>query len=98
VYETLTRNGRYRTATNNDVQYVHGHNGSRHSPLLWVMYGRQLNDATNREYRPLSYDHTQMWARDQYGRIDPFLPANRDLLTMIEWVDMGTQFSNTVGR
>ncbi len=98
VYETLTRTGQYRTATNNTMQYVHGHRGSRHSPLLWVMYGRQLNDTSNREYRALSYDHTQIWTRDQYGRIDPFLPANRDLLTLIEWVDMGTQFSNTVGR
>lgn len=98
VYETVTRSGQYRTATNNTMRYVHEHNGARHSPLLWVMFGRQLNDPSNREYRPLSYDHTQMWERDQYGRINPFLPANRDLLTLIEWVDMGTQFSNTVGR
>ena len=40
----------------------------------------------------------QLWAKDQFNRIDPFLPANRDLLTIIEWMDMGTQYSNTVGQ
>ncbi len=98
VYETVTRNSRYRTATNNQMAYVHDHNGAKNSPLVWVMFGKQLDDQSNRDYRPLSYDHTQIWARDQFNRIDPFLPANQDLLTMIEWVDMGTQFSNTIGR
>jgi hypothetical protein len=60
------------------------------------MYGRQLNNSSNSEYRPLSYDHTQLWASDQYNRIDPFLQANRDLLTIIEWADAGRQYSNTV--
>jgi len=98
VYETVTKNSRYRTATNNPMPYVHDHNGAKNSPLVWVMFGKQLDDQSNRDYRPLSYDHTQIWTRDQFNRIDPFLPANRDLLTMIEWVDMGTQFSNTIGR
>jgi len=65
---------------------------------MWVMYGRQLNNSSNTDYRPLSYDHTQLWTRDQYNRIDPFLPANIDLLRMIEWMDAGTQYSNTIGR
>ena len=72
--------------------------GARRSPLMWVMYGHQLNDANNTDYRPLSYDHTQIWAKDQYNHIDPFLPANRDLLTVIEWLDKGIQYSNTVSQ
>lgn len=97
VYETLTRNGRYRTPSNNQLQYVR-EDGARRSPLMWVMHGTQLNDPTNRDYRPLSYDHTQIWTRDQFNRIDPFLPANRDLLMMIEWIDAGTQYANTTAR
>jgi hypothetical protein len=62
------------------------------------MFGRQMDDPSNRSYRTLTHDHSQMWERDGNGRIDPFRPANRDLLTMIEWVDLGTQFSNTVGQ
>jgi len=65
---------------------------------MWVMYGRQLNNSNNTDYRPLSYDHTQLWARDQYGRVDPFIPANKPLLNMIEWLDAGSQYSNTIGR
>lgn len=97
VYDRLTRDGRYRTATNGTLLYVMD-TGARRSPLIWVMFGKQLNDPTNRDYRALSYDHTQLWQKDQYNRIDPFLPANRDLLTMIEWIDAGTQYSNTIGR
>jgi hypothetical protein len=97
VYDTLSVVTRYRTKTNRLLSYV-TEDGARRSPLMWVMHNRQLNDPTNTEFRSLSYDHTALWARDQYGRIDPFLPANRDLLTMIEWLDMGAQYSNTVSR
>jgi hypothetical protein len=72
--------------------------GARRSPLAWVMFGRQLNNANNTDYRPLSYDHTQIWTRNQFNAIDPFLPANKDLLTIIEWIDAGTQYSNTVSK
>jgi hypothetical protein len=95
VYDTLTGMSRYRTRTNRLVNYV-TQDGARRSPLMWVMYGRQLNDPNNAEYRALTYDHTQLWTKDQFGRIDPFLPANRDLLTLIEWLDAGAQFSNAV--
>jgi hypothetical protein len=98
VYERLTRNQNYRTATNQRRDYVNGQSGSRQSPFVWVMFGRQLDDASNRDYRTLSYDHTALWTKDQFNRIDPFIPANRDLLMMIEWIDMGIQFSNTIGR
>jgi hypothetical protein len=93
VYETLTSAG-YQTETGNDIDYV-TRNGARRSPLLWVQFGRQLDRTDNQDYRNLSYDHTQLWQKDAYGRIDPFLPANRNLLTLIEWVDMGIQYSNT---
>lgn len=98
VYETITQTGRYRTPSNNQLQYVRDHDGSRRSPLMWVMFGKQLDDSSNRDYRTLTYDHTQIWTRDQFGRINPFLPQNRDLLTMIEWIDAGTQYSNTIAR
>lgn len=97
VYERITQNGTYRTPSGSQLRYVRD-DGARRSPLIWVMFGKQLNDQTNRDYRTLTYDHTQLWTKDQYNRIDPFLPANRDLLMMIEWVDAGTQYSNTVSR
>jgi hypothetical protein len=95
VYDTLTGVTRYRTKTNRLVNYV-TQDGARQDPLMWIMYDRQLNNANNTDYRALSYDHSQLWTKDQYNRIDPFLPANRDLLTMIEWLDAGAQFSNAV--
>jgi hypothetical protein len=95
VYDSLTDVAKYRTPSGGSLEYVSS-GGARRSPLLWVMYGRQLNNSSNSEYRPLSYDHTQLWASDQYNRIDPFLQANRDLLTIIEWADAGRQYSNTV--
>jgi len=97
VYDTLTSVNRYRTARNNLISYT-TQNGARRSPLMWVMYGHQLNDPNNTDYRPLSYDHTQIWAKDQYNRIDPFIPANRELLEIIEWLDAGLQYSNTISH
>jgi hypothetical protein len=96
VYDSL-REARYRTPSAQTLEYVSPY-GARRSPLMWVLYGRQLNSSTGADYRPLAYDHTQLWERDGYGRLDPFLPANRDLLTLIEWMDAGAQYSNTVGR
>jgi hypothetical protein len=97
VYDSLTVVSKYRTKTNRLTSYV-TEDGARRSPLMWVMYHTQLNDATNTDFRVPTYDHRAIWAKDQFNRIDPFLPANRDLLTIIEWVDMGTQFSNAVTR
>jgi len=97
VYTALTEGARYRTASNSTLDYV-TQNGARQSPLLWVQYGRQLNRTDNRDYRTLSYDHTQIWAKDQFNHIDPFLSQNRELLMMIEWADMGVQYSNTVSQ
>ncbi len=94
VYERLTENG-YQTARGQQRDYV-TRSGVRHSPLMWVLYHRQLDEEDNEDYRPVNYDHTQLWARNADGLIDPFLPANRDLLTLIEWIDAGIQYSNTI--
>ncbi len=94
VYDSLMES-RYRTPSNNTLDYVSQY-GARRSPLMWVMYGRQLNNSNNTDYRTLSYDHTQLWQRDAYNRIDPFMATNADLLMMIEWMDAGAQYSNTV--
>ncbi len=64
--------------------------------MIWVQFGRQLDRSDNRDYRSLSYDHTQLWQKNTYGIIDPFLPQNQALLTIIEWVDAGIQYSNTL--
>ena len=95
VYEQLTDGDGYLTASGNRRDYVTD-DGARRSPLMWVLFNRQLNDPSNSDFRPLSYDHSQLWTRDGSGLIAPFLPANRDLLTLIEWIDAGTQYSNTV--
>jgi hypothetical protein len=94
VYDSLMAS-RYRTAGGSLTPYVTD-DGARRSPFMWVMFGRQLNSSTNTDFRTPSYDHTALWERNGVNSIDPFLPANRDLLTLIEWIDAGTQYSNTV--
>lgn len=98
VYERLTDNENYRTERSNNINYVTD-DGARLSPLMWVMHNRQLNRSMedgNIDYRETSYDHTQLWYSDNNGLIDPFHPLNADLLKLIEWIDMGTQYSNSV--
>jgi len=92
VYDRLTENGGYATANGNSRDYA-SRNGTRVSPLMWVLHGRQL-DGDNDEYRQTSYDHTQLWYKDGNGLIDPFAPQNSDLLKLIEWMDAGIQYSN----
>lgn len=93
VYQRLTEGNNYR----NDRDYVTD-NGARYSPLLWVMHNRQLDREDNRDFTVPSYDHRQIWVKDGNNHINPFDPANKDLLTLIEWVDMGTQYSNNVTK
>ena len=95
VYDTLTNVNKYRTKTSKFTTYA-TQSGARSSPLFWVMFNMQLNDPTTPDFRTPAYDHSAIWTKDQYSRIDPFIPSNRDLLTLIEWADMGTQYSNTV--
>jgi len=97
VYDTLTAVSRYRTKTGQAMPYVSQY-GSRVSPLLWVLFNAQLNNTNAPDFRTPSYDHSAIWAKDQYNRIDPFIASNRDLLTLIEWSDMGAQYSNTVAH
>jgi hypothetical protein len=97
VYDTLMNVNRYRTKSNRLMTYV-TQSGARVSPLVWVMFNQQLDNTSGPDFRPLSYDHSAIWARDQYSRIDPFIASNRDLLTLIEWADMGAQYSNTVSH
>ena len=63
-----------------------------------MLHNRQLGNGTAGLFRTLSHDHSAMWKQDDHGRIDPFAAENRDLLTLIEWMDMGTQFSNSTGK
>jgi hypothetical protein len=97
VYDTLMNVNRYRTKSNRLITYA-TQSGSRVSPLIWVMFNAQLDNAGSPDFRPLSYDHSAIWTKDQYNRIDPFIASNRDLLTLIEWLDMGAQYSNTVSH
>ncbi len=73
--------------------------GAARSPLVWVLFNKKLNPDAPAEILPktLSYDHTAIWAKDSAGVIRTFAEENRDLLRIIEWIDMGGQYSNTVG-
>ncbi len=101
IYESLTEAELYKTVDNKKTAYAHSY-GARFSPLAWVLLNKQLDKKSpagaNTQYRPTSYDHTQLWEKDSSGFIHPFLPGNKDLLRIIEWMDMGAQYSNTVGK
>ena len=96
VYFDLTREGGYQTAKSATRLSYATSDGARNSPLAWVLYNRQLARESGL-YRETSHDHSAMW-KDSTGRINPFAPDNRDLLKLIEWMDMGVQFSNSVRR
>jgi hypothetical protein len=102
VYAMLTRDNGYRrpSGSNNNggLAYVNSRGGARNSPLAWVLYGRHLGTSADSLFRPVSHDHSAMWKKDARGRIEPFAAENRDLLTLIEWMDMGIQFSNSTGK
>lgn len=98
VYRTLTRDGGYVTAKEGTrLPYVVD-DGIRRSPLGWVLYHRQLGDEKEVLFRLPSFDHSTLWKKDSTGRLDPFDRENADLLTLIEWMDMGAQFSNTIWK
>jgi|GEM_PF-1256797 len=99
VYDRLMREDGYRDTKGNRQPYVTSR-GARRSPLAWVLFNRQLVFKKNDEkvFRIPSYDHSGLWEKDSSGFIDTFAPANEDLLTLIEWMDMGAQFSNSVGK
>lgn len=98
VYETLTEGNRYVTAVAGQKINYATDNGARQSPLAWVMFNRQLG-GNKGQFKTPSYDHTALWEKDAAGaKPDVFAPANADLLLLIEWMDMGVQFMNTVPR
>lgn len=100
VYETLTTGNHYVTAsgTNNGVKINYAtDNGARQSPLAWVLLHKQLGRSNEKLFRTPSYDHTSLWTKDSAsGRIDVFTKENADLLTLVEWMDMGVQFMNSI--
>jgi len=101
VYDRLMDDNGYTPLNNGRKMAYVSTRGARRSPLAWVMFHRQLNaekgNATE-AFRIPSYDHRALWSKDSTTNfIDPFKAENRDLLTLIEWIDMGAQFSNSVG-
>ncbi|MGL1886641.1 MAG: hypothetical protein OCD76_09015 [Reichenbachiella sp.] len=102
LYNALTEeNNYYRMGRKDSVSYVSER--ARTSPLMWLLFNEQLNDDSNPDYVvrtdtiSTNYNHATFWRKNDQGLIDVFHEENRDLLTLIEWIDMGTQFSNSVG-
>ena len=102
VYEFLTDGSHYVTSagSNNNAKINYAtDNGARQSPLAWVLFNKQLSRKTEKLFRTPSYDHTDIWQKDSTtGRLDIFKKENADLLTLVEWMDMGVQFMNTATR
>jgi mono/diheme cytochrome c family protein len=102
VYETLTAGAHYRTAAatgDRDAKLDYAtDNGARQSPLAWVLFNRQLGRKNENLFRVPAFDHTTLWEKDSANHIDLFSKANTDLRTLVEWMDMGVQFVNTVPR
>lgn len=101
VYETLTDGSHYVTASTTDrnakMNYATD-NGARQSPLAWVLFNKQLSRTNEKLFREPQYNHSGMWQKETSGRIDIFSKENADLRTLVEWMDMGVQFMNTVGK
>ncbi len=90
LYHFLTETGNYK---NTGKEYV-TRLGARKSPLIWVMYNKQLGGVDG--YKGSTFDHSTLWTKAD-GRVNSFHPDNKDLLKLIEWIDMGIQYSNTTG-
>jgi hypothetical protein len=98
VYEKLTQGNHYVTAVANQKINYATDNGARQSPLAWVMLNKQLGGNKN-QFRQPSFDHSSIWAKDSAsGKLDVFAKENADLLTLIEWMDMGVQFMNSIPK
>jgi hypothetical protein len=66
--------------------------------LGWVLYNRQLSTQDGENlFRTSTFDHSTLWEKDEHGGIDLFAAENIDLRTLVEFMDMGAQFSNSVG-
>lgn len=95
VYKLLTDDAGYASAKSGTRLRYASSDGARQSPLAWVLFNKQLSNKNESLFRKSSYDHTVIWQLDSTGRMDPFAKENKDLLTLIEWMDIGTQFSNS---
>ncbi len=96
VYERLTKSGGYKTAKATSIEYA-SQNGARQSPLAWVLYNKQLNGSKD-AFRLSSFDHSSLWEKDSTtSHINVFNTKNKDLLALVEWMDMGVQYSNRSG-
>jgi mono/diheme cytochrome c family protein len=99
VYEYLT-SGNHYVSGQNKTNYATD-NGARQSPLAWVMFNRQLvkGNANTPAFKTPSYDHSALWQKDPAsGKIQVFAKENADLLALIEWMDMGVQFMNSIPK
>jgi len=96
VYSRLTSDGGYATAKSGTSRRYVSPEGARESPVAWVLFNKQLDGGSD-EYRKTSYDHTALWAKDSTGHVNVFAKENVDLLTLVEWMDLGTQYTNTNG-
>jgi hypothetical protein len=98
VYESLTEGNRYATAVSGQKINYATDNGARQSPLAWVMFNKQLGGTKN-QFKTPTYDHSEIWSKDSTsGKLDVFADGNKDLLTLIEWMDMGVQFMNSIPK
>lgn len=97
VYENLTSGNHYASADGKSSTNYATDNGARQSPLAWVMFNRQLGRTNEKTFRTPTYDHSGLWQKDAAtGKIQVFAEKNADLLALIEWMDMGVQFMNTI--
>ena len=100
IYEYLSDGNNYKGERNYISELA------RNSPLMWVLMnkkyttdnssGKIVNEVDAAWDAP-SYDHSALWAKDSTGEIDSFHPDNKELLRIIEWLDAGRQYSNTIG-
>ncbi|MDB5103501.1 MAG: hypothetical protein JWP91_1190 [Fibrobacteres bacterium] len=98
VYERLTAGNGYVTGVAGQKINYATDNGARQSPLAWVLFNKQSGGGKG-QFRQPSYDHSAIWQKDSAsGRIDVFAAGNADLLTLVEWMDMGVQFMNSVPK
>jgi hypothetical protein len=97
VYQNLLRGQAYKARTGDNRDHV-TNRGTRRSPLGWVLYNRQLSTQDGENlFRTSTFDHSTLWEKDEHGGIDLFAAENIDLRTLVEFMDMGAQFSNSVG-
>ncbi len=97
VYELLTKDNGYTTAKAGTGARYASSEGAHDSPLAWVLFNKQLSRDNDVLYRKTSFNHTSLWSNDSTGHMSVFDKKNKDLLTLIEWMDLGTQFSNSTG-